>query len=752
MRSKALFRITYFVLAIIINFSFAAYSQVSDSNQVQFDIPDEEAIYPEGIEAFYQFISKNLVYPISARKSGIEGKLFVSFVVGLDGLIEPATVKTSVSLDTSCDLEAERVIKSNSTIWKPAKKRGKSIRQRLTLPIIFKLDESDLRHTDFEPIEPLKTVVIESSQGKDLGWNVYSDVNIDHKVNRILPGDSVRIIGWAPWLYLINSKSVTGYISYKALLVTKEMKSIVETLRQESENWQRAIDNADSLMRRKQIKTWELVLSKFGKNVDQDIADKRIDSIELQGSPKTFLRISSSVKSIFVGECAVVDLAFYVNDKNQQPLQFYELGQQLGILLNTSLRKDDCWIAANEIGEIVGNQEKIGNEVYTKYSLYNTSYCPMEAKPLVFESVKINMAQMKLANHKEIERIIPYTTKRLSIQVNPLPPVTSTDLLKLNGKFILTDTVISKGTITGQSISYKVSIMGKGLTFPVQPSKFLDRNISSVLIDQNDMDTIINNQYFSKKEFTYSLTFAQSDTYDLSSQVTYLSFDPDTKKIVKLAGKSKIQITKIFDTSASRDLNSFFPKDNLIAVDISKSMQIEDYEPNRLGAVKDGLIGFFNGRRKCDIGLIVFGGDAKQIDNKKEPCYSASLIQSIDQKMVRRGTAIGDAIWLATHSVSKSTSPKKMVLIGDGDNTAGFLVPTAAIHFALKSKLSIYTIGVGSKGLVKYGLDQQGKPFMVDNTFSDVDLKRISLATGGKYFWAKDAEAITRILKEIFSN
>jgi Ca-activated chloride channel homolog len=101
--------------------------------------------------------------------------------------------------------------------------------------------------------------------------------------------------------------------------------------------------------------------------------------------------------------------------------------------------------------------------------------------------------------------------------------------------------------------------------------------------------------------------------------------------------------------------------------------------------------------------------------------------------------------------MSQSNSPgKKIVLIGDGDNTAGFLTPTAVIEMALKYKVTIYTIGVGTLGLVQYGVDYFGRPQMVDNTFSDKDFKKIALATGGRYYWAKDAGSITSILREIF--
>jgi hypothetical protein len=61
----------------------------------------------------------------------------------------------------------------------------------------------------------------------------------------------------------------------------------------------------------------------------------------------------------------------------------------------------------------------------------------------------------------------------------------------------------------------------------------------------------------------------------------------------------------------------------------------------------------------------------------------------------------------------------------------------------------IYTIGVGNKGIVPFGKDYFGTPNLVENTFSDSLFRWSSAITGGQYFWAKDAAAITRALEDI---
>lgn len=97
----------------------------------------EEAASPiGGMQAFYEYVGKKLKYPAQARRMNIEGKVFVEFVVNRDGSIQD--VKAIKGIGAGCDEEAVRVIQS-APAWKPGKQRGKAVRQRMVLPITFRL-------------------------------------------------------------------------------------------------------------------------------------------------------------------------------------------------------------------------------------------------------------------------------------------------------------------------------------------------------------------------------------------------------------------------------------------------------------------------------------------------------------------------------------------------------------------------------------------------------------------------------------
>jgi periplasmic protein TonB len=101
-----------------------------------FEIVENPASFPGGMDKFYEYLKKNLVYPKDAKRMDIQGKVFISFVVGKDGAL--SDIKVVKGIHPSCDAEALRVLQA-SPAWQPAKQRGKPVRYRMTVPIVFKL-------------------------------------------------------------------------------------------------------------------------------------------------------------------------------------------------------------------------------------------------------------------------------------------------------------------------------------------------------------------------------------------------------------------------------------------------------------------------------------------------------------------------------------------------------------------------------------------------------------------------------------
>lgn len=101
-----------------------------------FTIVEKQPSYPGGDKARVEFINKNIKYPTIAQESGIQGTVYVSFVVNKDGKIVDVQVVRGVH--QSLDNEAIRVVKAMPP-WVPGEQRGKPVRARFTLPIRFTL-------------------------------------------------------------------------------------------------------------------------------------------------------------------------------------------------------------------------------------------------------------------------------------------------------------------------------------------------------------------------------------------------------------------------------------------------------------------------------------------------------------------------------------------------------------------------------------------------------------------------------------
>lgn len=108
-----------------------------DTNQI-LTIAEEQAAPVGGRSAFYKYVREEMRYPEQARKMQIEGRVFCEFVVNRDGSIQDVQIIRGIG--AGCDEEAIRLIQASAP-WTPAQQRGKIVRSKFNLAIIFKLDQ-----------------------------------------------------------------------------------------------------------------------------------------------------------------------------------------------------------------------------------------------------------------------------------------------------------------------------------------------------------------------------------------------------------------------------------------------------------------------------------------------------------------------------------------------------------------------------------------------------------------------------------
>lgn len=192
--------------------------------------------------------------------------------------------------------------------------------------------------------------------------------------------------------------------------------------------------------------------------------------------------------------------------------------------------------------------------------------------------------------------------------------------------------------------------------------------------------------------------------------------------------------------------------DIILTLDISESMKIEDFRPNRLEAAKQVARDFVAGRFQDRIGLVVFSGDAyarSPLTTDYELLYT--YIDDIDFSLIEsRGTAIGSAIAVSTNRLREAVSESKvMILLSDGDNTAGNIDPITAAKLAYAHGIKIYSIAIGKEGKVPMGVDFFGRPNYVENTLDETTLREVAKIGQGNFYRVDNTQALVEVFSEI---
>lgn len=127
-------------ISVAILFSAVLCQAQNKENKVKDGVYQEVEVmpeYPGGDDALRNDLASNIKYPEEAKKNGIQGKVFVSFVVDEQGKVTNAKIEKGVN--PALDAESLRVVNGLKT-WKPGKEKGKVVKVAYTIPINYALD------------------------------------------------------------------------------------------------------------------------------------------------------------------------------------------------------------------------------------------------------------------------------------------------------------------------------------------------------------------------------------------------------------------------------------------------------------------------------------------------------------------------------------------------------------------------------------------------------------------------------------
>ena len=195
--------------------------------------------------------------------------------------------------------------------------------------------------------------------------------------------------------------------------------------------------------------------------------------------------------------------------------------------------------------------------------------------------------------------------------------------------------------------------------------------------------------------------------------------------------------------------------DIILTLDVSGSMQAEDFQPNRLEAAKRVAAEFIRGRRHDRIGLVVFAGhSAIQAPLTIDYDVVLTLLDNVQNGMLQEdGTAIGMAVANSVNRLRNSAAKSKVIiLLTDGVNNKGEIDPLTAANLAKSMQLKIYTIGAGSNGPAVVTVNDPlfgPRQVQIQAELDEKTLAAMAELTGGKYFRATDEKSLSRIYAEI---
>jgi hypothetical protein len=281
-----------------------------------------------------------------------------------------------------------------------------------------------------------------------------------------------------------------------------------------------------------------------------------------------FLAFTTSKDEVYTGEGFNVTLSFFVSEDNRAPLQFHELGRQLSDILK-KVKPNNCWEENFNIENIEGETMVINGKDFTQYKIYQATYYPLNAEPIVFPRVGLEMIKYKVAknpsffgqNRKEDFKTFYSQPKRVLVKELPPHPLKETVAV---GNYQLYENMPTTDLETGKSASYVFNIYGEGNISAIE--KPIVTNDDKFEFYEPNVRQDINREHgrvTGTKSFNYFMIPKEPGQYNLGKYFQWVFFNPDKKKYDTLKSKLTAYVTgesKKNEAIESVDAGEFYDK------------------------------------------------------------------------------------------------------------------------------------------------------------------------------------------------
>jgi len=289
-----------------------------------------------------------------------------------------------------------------------------------------------------------------------------------------------------------------------------------------------------------------------------------------------FLALTTSKNQVRVGEGFTATLSFFVSDNNKAPMQFHDLGTQLGKILK-KIKPSNCWEENFNIENIEGKVVKINDQGYTQYIIYQANFYPLNSETVAFPSVSLEMIKFKVAKNPSFfgqnrqQDFKTFFSKPKTVIIKELPPHPLKNSVAV-GNYRLEEDISFSNVKTGQSTSYNLTIVGEGNISYIQKPEIVNNN-NFDFYEPNIHQSISrqNGQVTGSKAFSYFIVPKEPGDYNLGDYFEWIYFNTVKNRYDTLRSKIKLHVdgeSKKNQTIQSNDLGSFYDRIDIVDNDL----------------------------------------------------------------------------------------------------------------------------------------------------------------------------------------
>ncbi|MEP0365702.1 MAG: hypothetical protein ABJN36_09470 [Cyclobacteriaceae bacterium] len=428
------------------------------------------------------------------------------------------------------------------------------------------------------------------------------------------------------------------------------------------------------------------------------------------------LKTQISKTQIFECECVILKVKLEIKDGIKFPQNYSSFDNSISDL-KTQINSFDAWYF-HEYPENIGT-DSVEVKGYKSWELFTTAMCPMHSGVFKIPPLKFSVKRRKFIVSESIE----INVEKLPVEINR--QVYKNDLFSLIGFFEILRTHITNDTVSlNEGVDISFSMRGRGIGYPIEVP-FIDSDSFQITSYKSLTSNQIRDGYlFFEKTFSFTLSSNIAQQIDLSKLVSWFGYNEIKKEIIEGHLTGILTILNENENSIPK-LENF--GDSVVCLDVSESMQLEDYYPNRLEYAKKYLSEIK--RIDCSIPIFMFSDGSIKTNICEDGFY-----QPLQSK--RQHFSLSNAILTAvTYHKIINPNLKHILLISDGEPNlwSDRISIQNATRLSKKYHLKVHTVGIGSTGKVKFGYDFFDNERFVESKYDAELLKLISAETDGSY-------------------